>query len=71
MPDEVEFGSRPWHGAESPFEALYQWTVGQLAALRGELAPKPAPAVPVVAKPVVVPLATAPAPVAPTANKPA
>lgn len=27
--------SRPWHGAESPLEALYQWMVAELERVRG------------------------------------
>ncbi len=28
--------ARPWHGADSAFEALYQWVRSEIAALRGE-----------------------------------
>jgi hypothetical protein len=28
--------ARPWHGADSAFEALYQWVKSEIAALRGE-----------------------------------
>lgn len=33
MPDET----RPWHGTENPYEAIYQWFKGELAALEERL----------------------------------
>lgn len=31
--DEPEFGTRPWHGASNPMEALYQWAQDELLKL--------------------------------------
>ena len=36
---------RPWHNAESPFEALYQWFVGEIARIEGK-SPKPVSSAP-------------------------
>lgn len=31
--------SRPWHGSDSPFEALHDWMITELAAIRTEANP--------------------------------
>ena len=36
--------SRPWHGADNPFEALYSWTRDRMAALESRLPPLSPPA---------------------------
>lgn len=36
MSDTQQTQARPWHGAESPFEALYQWAQAEFRKLRGE-----------------------------------
>lgn len=35
MADEVEFGSRPWHGSDNPFEALWLHFTAEIEKLRG------------------------------------
>lgn len=35
MTDEVEFGSRPWHGSDNPFEAMWLHFTAEIAKLRG------------------------------------
>lgn len=35
MADEVEFGSRPWHGSDNPFEAMWQHFTAEIEKLRG------------------------------------
>jgi hypothetical protein len=34
---------RPWHGAENPYEAIWEWAKGEIARLEGEIAKISAP----------------------------